>query len=66
MTLEQAIEKAKRISRAISPYTAFVYEIDREDGRTYNATSDESYLDSDEFEAFNGETIAEYFEGEEC
>ena len=66
MTLEQAKEKAEKISAGLL-IPVFLYSIDRGDGtRKFSCTATESFLYTDEFEAFDGEVIAEFYQGNEC
>lgn len=64
MTLQEAIKRAKEKSKG-KTHTYIVIEYDKGDERDY-AVCQESYLYSDEAEAFNTKALSEYYDGEEC
>jgi hypothetical protein len=65
MKYKDAEEKARKLSIG-NPYPVFLYVIDLADDVDYLVTADESYIDSQEFISFNGEVLAEFFDGVEC
>ena len=65
MTLEQAKKRAEQVSsQMICP--VFLYQITVNDHQEYKLTAMEDYLNTSEFRGFNGEVIAEFYDGTEC
>jgi hypothetical protein len=66
MTLEQAKEKAEKLSSGLL-IPIFLYSYDMGDGNAvYSCTASESFLHSEEFKEVNGLAIAEFYQGNEC
>lgn len=65
MTREEAIELAGQMTEE-APITVFVYSLDNGEDRSFYITRDETYFQSDEFIAFEGEVLAEFYDGYEC
>lgn len=66
MTFNEAAQKARMVSKSSAmgrPCTIYVVEVDYEDMRRIELRN-AAGVNSDEFEAFDGEIIGEFFNGE--
>lgn len=60
--MQRVIERAKKLSE--QGKVIYIVEVDDMDSRKQIVVTDD-YLQSDEFEAFDGRVIAEYYNGKE-
>jgi len=61
----KALKDAKRISEGHA-LSLFLIQLDDGEEHAYFLTDDESFIDSDEFTAFEGQVLAELFDGLEA
>lgn len=67
MEIEEKLALARKLtaerSRNCPTCLFFLYEIDKDDERVFRSTAREDWILSEEFEAYNGQVVAEYFDG---